>query len=180
MFEKTKDSRSPLYILLPFGLLLVLVLLLSGCGGQTTTPDNPSVPVDNSTNTGGATVEQPAPTDAEAPTEEIADPEPTAETGEAAPVETGVSFSADVFPILQSRCINCHGGDRIEAELVMRSYEDLMAGGESGLVITVGDSANSLLVQLVSELKMPKRGPKLTPIQIQTITDWVDQGALNN
>jgi len=37
-----------------------------------------------------------------------------------------------------------------------------------------------LLVELVTTQKMPKRGPKLTPPQIQIITDWVNQGALNN
>jgi hypothetical protein len=28
--------------------------------------------------------------------------------------------------------------------------------------------------------KMPKRGPKLTAEQIQTISDWINAGALNN
>lgn len=62
----------------------------------------------------------------------------------------------------------------------MLTYDDLMAGGKDGQVVLPGDAANSLLVQLITELKMPKRGPKLTPVQIQAITDWVNQGALNN
>ena len=56
----------------------------------------------------------------------------------------------------------------------------LMAGSENGAVIVPGDAANSLLVELVATQEMPKRGPKLTPPQVQIITDWVNQGALDN
>jgi len=93
---------------------------------------------------------------------------------------TGVSFSHDVLPILQSRCVNCHGGDRVEKGLTLKTYTDLMAGSQNGPVVTAGDSLNSLLVGLIANQKMPKRGPKLTPPQVQLITDWVNQGALNN
>ena len=55
-----------------------------------------------------------------------------------------------------------------------------MAGSKNGPVIAAGDADNSLLVELVSTQKMPKRGPKLTPDQVQVIIDWVNQGALNN
>jgi hypothetical protein len=182
MYDKKQDSRSPLNILLPLGVLVVVMIVLSACGGQANTADNPATPVENGSNDADTSEEQPAPTDAAsepAPTEEMVEPEPTEEmTDESS--GTSVSFSADVFPILDSRCINCHGGDRIEGELIMRSYDDLMAGGESGQVIVPGDAANSILVKLVTDKKMPKRGPKLTPIQVQTITDWVNQGAQNN
>jgi hypothetical protein len=55
-----------------------------------------------------------------------------------------------------------------------------MAGSDNGPVIAPGDAANSLLVEMVATQKMPKRGPKLTPPQVQLITDWVNQGALDN
>jgi hypothetical protein len=168
MYDKKQDSRSPLNILLPLGVLVVVMIVLSACGGQANTADNPATPVENGSNDADTSEEQPAPTDA------ASEPAPDESSG------TSVSFSADVFPILDSRCINCHGGDRIEGELIMRSYDDLMAGGESGQVIVPGDAANSILVKLVTDKKMPKRGPKLTPIQVQTITDWVNQGAQNN
>jgi len=42
------------------------------------------------------------------------------------PVAQGVtvSFTNDVLPILQSRCVNCHGGDRTEEGLVLKTYAD--------------------------------------------------------
>jgi hypothetical protein len=91
-----------------------------------------------------------------------------------------VSFANDVMPIIESRCINCHGGQRVEKGLKLGSYADVMAGSENGPVVVPGDSTNSQLVELIVNQKMPKRGPKLTPPQIQTITEWVDAGAPNN
>ena len=91
-----------------------------------------------------------------------------------------VSFSNDVFPILQSRCINCHGGNRTEEGLSLKTYAEIMKGSQNGLVISAGDANNSLLAELISDQKMPKRGPKLTPPQIQLIIDWINQGALDN
>ena len=55
-----------------------------------------------------------------------------------------------------------------------------MAGSENGQVVTPGNAADSKLVDLIVSQKMPKRGPKLTPPQVQLITDWVNQGALDN
>ena len=62
----------------------------------------------------------------------------------------------------------------------MRSYDEILAGSDNGPVIVPGDVTNSLLVEMVTTLKMPKKGPKLTPPQIQIITEWVAAGAPNN
>jgi len=55
-----------------------------------------------------------------------------------------------------------------------------MAGSENGAVVIPGDADNSLLAEQVVSQEMPKRGPKLTPPQVQTILDWINQGALDN
>lgn len=94
--------------------------------------------------------------------------------------ETRISFSDDVQPILESRCANCHFGEFTSAELHMDTYESLMEGSENGPVIVAGSAKKSLLVQKISTGEMPKRGPKLTPAQVQIIMDWIDQGAQDN
>jgi uncharacterized membrane protein len=91
-----------------------------------------------------------------------------------------VSFSKDIQPIFESRCIKCHGGLKTEEGLDLTTYEMLMAGSENGSMLSAGDSGNSPLVQLSVEGKMPKRGPKLTPSEIQLLIDWIDTGAPNN
>ena len=62
----------------------------------------------------------------------------------------------------------------------MNTYETLLAGSQNGPVIVPGDANDSLLIEKVVEGDMPKRGPKLTPLQIQTLKDWINAGALNN
>ncbi|MFZ5884648.1 MAG: c-type cytochrome domain-containing protein [Chloroflexota bacterium] len=159
-------------------LIFTLILgLLTACTAQPT-----EVPASPST-------EEPAPatqastnppTDTAIPPAES--PLPTQEpiaTAEAAASAT-VSFANDILPIIKSRCVNCHGGERVEEGLLLRSYSELMAGSDNGPVIIPGDAENSLLVELVVSQKMPKRGPKLTPPQVQLIVDWVNQGALDN
>ena len=99
---------------------------------------------------------------------------------EAAPTNANVSYAKDVRPILESRCRKCHMGKHVSEGLDMNTYETFLAGSQNGPVIVPGDANDSLLIQKVTEGKMPKRGPKLTPAQIQIITDWINAGALNN
>ena len=94
--------------------------------------------------------------------------------------QTAVSYLSDVQPILESRCGNCHYGEFTSAELHMDTYVNLMTGSENGPVIVAGNANKSLLVKKISTGAMPKRGPKLTPAQIQLITDWINAGAPNN
>lgn len=163
-------------------LSLVTGILLAGCGTQAAA--EPTATQAPPTKTAPAPTETTAPTPTEVPTNTPTDvpTEPPTEAPTEAPAAdiATVSFSNDVMPIIQSRCVNCHGGQRIEEGLLMRSYDEILAGSDNGPVIVPGDTANSLLVQMVTSLKMPKKGPKLTPPQIQAITEWVAAGAPNN
>jgi uncharacterized membrane protein len=103
-----------------------------------------------------------------------------ATTNTQAVVNPSVSFAKDVLPILESRCLSCHGGQQTQRGLSVASYNTIMAGSQSGPVVIPSNSPNSLLVQLIQSGQMPKRGPSLTPTQIQTIADWINVGAPNN
>jgi hypothetical protein len=91
-----------------------------------------------------------------------------------------VSYVNDVQPIFEMRCDNCHMGDYPSEGLGMDSYETLMAGSQNGPVVIPGNAGDSLLIEKVAEGEMPKRGPKLTSAQIQTLIDWINAGALDN
>ena len=160
-------------VLLAF--LLLGALLVTACGVQAT--ETPASPL---TEESAPAVEEPAeiPTDTAIPPTEPPTEEPTVQP--AAP-SGGISFANDIQPLLQNRCVNCHGGNRgTEEGLDMTSYANLIAGSDNGPVIIAGNADGSLLVQLVVEQEMPKRGAKLTPSQVQLIIDWVNQGALDN
>ncbi len=164
------------------GLILILFIgVLSACASQPVKiPASPTqeivVPATDTP------TPPPPPTNTAIPTATLQPTEiPTEEpTPEMVPEFTGVSFANDVFPILKSHCLDCHGGDKLEEGLSLKTYDDLMAGSDNGMVVIAGDADNSLLVELISTQKMPKQGPKLIPDQIRMIIDWVNEGALNN
>jgi uncharacterized membrane protein len=148
--------------------LSVLVGVLSACA-STGTRTPASQPASGS----AATTEAPATSPAAATEGSTAATQAPASGAE-------VSFATSVLPLLQSRCVNCHGGERTSKGLSLNSYDAVMAGSENGPVVTAGDAANSPLAQMVANGKMPKRGPKLTPAEVALITDWINQGAKNN
>jgi mono/diheme cytochrome c family protein len=94
--------------------------------------------------------------------------------------DKAVSYSRDVRPILDSRCLQCHSERIANRGLNMESYESLMAGSQNGPVILPGNPRGSLLVKKLVGGEMPKRGPRLTPDQIRLIDDWIAAGAPNN
>ncbi|HSM72976.1 MAG TPA: c-type cytochrome domain-containing protein [Anaerolineales bacterium] len=158
-----------------FIVIIIMAVLISACGSQptevpTSTPTEiPATATEIPTNT-------PSPTDTPLPTETAV---PPTETPPAEPAL--VSFNTQVKPILSSRCFACHGGSRgTEEGLEFSSHQSLMAGSDNGPVIVPGNADESLLVELIVNNEMPKRGPKLTPLQVQLIIDWINQGALDN
>src|SRR5215213_6953257 len=158
-------------------LFVLIVGLLTSC--STESMETPaSAPTDIVVPATEAPTDLPLATDTAAPTEAPAATE--APVTQPAAGGATVSFANDVLPIIESRCIGCHSGDRTEEGLVLKTHADIMAGSDNGPVVVPGDAANSLLVEMVTTQKMPKRGPKLTPPQVQLITDWVNQGALDN
>jgi cytochrome c5 len=153
--------------------ILVVNLVMTACG--------PSASVATVTPAPTEVVIEPTVTPTDAPTEQ-AIIEPTATTAAATepPAAAAVSFANDILPILESRCLNCHGGRETKEGLSLASFSALMAGSDNGPVVVPGDADNSLLAQQLLNGKMPKRGPKLTPDQVQLIVDWINAGALNN
>jgi uncharacterized membrane protein len=97
-----------------------------------------------------------------------------------APVGANVSFAKDILPLTQRLCFNCHGGQQTSRALNLKSYDSFMSGSQNGPILSVGDAANSLVVKLVASGIMPQGGTKLTPAEVQLLTDWINAGAKNN
>src|SRR5262249_48892187 len=70
-----------------------------------------------------------------------------------------VDFDRDIRPILESTCFRCHGPERPKSHFRLDNRESALKGGENGLDIAVGDSAQSPLVyyiaRLVPDFEMP-------------------------
>jgi hypothetical protein len=99
------------------------------------------------------------------------------------PASRPIDFGRDVEPIFANHCYSCHGAKKQESALRLDQKAGAMRGGETfgTNAIVVGKSAESVLVQAVShvhpELKMPKKGDRLTPAQVGVLRAWIDQGA---
>lgn len=91
-----------------------------------------------------------------------------------------VSFSAEVLPILEQYCWECHSEQNTELGLRLDSYEGVMAGSDYGTVIEPGDPDGSLLIDMVESGDMPEEGDPVPPELLEIIKTWIAEGAENN
>lgn len=115
----------------------------------------------------------------------------------APPTGETVSFAADIQPIFNAHCTDCHraGGLADISGIALRlvegvSYDllvDQPSSQRSDLTLVVpGDAAASLLFLKVSSntppvgATMPLNRARLSSTDLGLIRDWIDQGALNN
>ncbi|MEQ8768377.1 MAG: c-type cytochrome domain-containing protein [Planctomycetota bacterium] len=120
---------------------------------------------------------KPAP-EMKAPAKEEMKPAP--KTAAAPKKEPGLNFEDHVLTIFEEHCVGCHNPDDLAGSLDLTSFASLKEGGGSGAVITAGDPDGSRLYRLVAHLDTPTMPPeqgKITDAKVQTIRDWLAQGA---
>jgi len=88
----------------------------------------------------------------------------------------GEDFDSVVAPVLAEHCLECHGQTDPEGALDLTRIESTMRGGNSGVVIVRGKSAESLLWQRIVDDEMPPKHP-LNDHDKQIIRSWIDSGA---
>jgi len=96
-----------------------------------------------------------------------------------------LTYQTDIKPILDQYCVECHkaGGQGTEKSgLLLDTYAATMRGTNFGPVVIAGQSINSTLYRLVSgkadpSLRMPHQQAPLDEATVNTIKDWIDQGA---
>ena len=88
-----------------------------------------------------------------------------------------VDFHTQVAPVLMKHCYECHGGDKAKGGFslnTLKLWKDAKAA-------VPGNAAKSLVVELIQEKDLdyampPKKKPRLSPAEIATLKDWIDQG----
>ncbi len=107
-----------------------------------------------------------------------------ASTGAAIGAESSVDFAREIRPLLNSKCVSCHGGVKRAANLSFLSRDDALAPAKSGAVaVKPGDPGHSALLSRVTssdpEERMPpaEHGPALTGIEIELLRRWIREGA---
>src|SRR5262245_54067939 len=68
-------------------------------------------------------------------------------------------FRAQVRPLLEAKCLSCHGADKKKGGLDLSRRAGALAGGDSGPALVPGKSAESLLYRRVVAKEMPPQNP---------------------
>ncbi|MEJ7588873.1 MAG: DUF1553 domain-containing protein [Ferruginibacter sp.] len=93
-----------------------------------------------------------------------------------------IDFSSQVKPIINNKCISCHGGVRAKGGFSLLFREEALAKTASGkFAIIPGEPENSELVRRINykdpEERMPYKHDPLSKEEINVLTDWIKQGA---
>lgn len=92
--------------------------------------------------------------------------------------DQGVSFETRIQPILQAKCIRCHGQTKQSAGLSLASPAAIFRGGESGTAVSPGKPDESPLFEMVNDGHMPPKGnDPLTSAEKESIRQWIADGA---
>ena len=100
----------------------------------------------------------------------------------AAGLSAAVDFDREIRPLLQDRCVECHGPKKNKADLRLDAKTHALKGGESGPAFVAGDPAKSLLFDRITtkdeDKKMPPKGEPLTSAQTEKVRQWIAEGAV--
>jgi cytochrome c len=94
-------------------------------------------------------------------------------------------YTEKVRPILVENCGKCHLDVNHKGGLSLQTKESTLKGGRDGVVIVLGDPANSMLVKLIRHegpaddpKPMPPKAPKISDADIAVIEQWIKEGAI--
>ena len=93
-------------------------------------------------------------------------------------------FAADIKPVLETTCLQCHGPDKDKGKLRLHEKAAFMHGGDTGAAVVAGKPDESLLLKRVQlpedddDAMPPKgKGPRLTAAQVTALREWIAAGA---
>ena len=94
-----------------------------------------------------------------------------------------VDFVRDVQPIFEKHCYACHGSSKQRSGLRLDVKSAALKGGDGyGASIVAGDASGSPLIELITSAdsgsRMPPEAEPLDAKEIQTLTEWIEQGAV--
>jgi mono/diheme cytochrome c family protein len=98
------------------------------------------------------------------------------------PASHAFDFDKQIRPLLEQNCVECHGPDKQKGKFRLDARDFLLKGGENGVDVVPGKSAESVLIHAVARLDddtamPPKKAKALTPAQVGLLRAWIDAGA---
>ena len=91
-------------------------------------------------------------------------------------------FDGQIRPLLQKRCVECHGAKKQKGELRLDAKLFAFKGGHDGPAILPGKAADSLLLKRITsrdeDTRMPPEGEPLSETEVAALKAWIEAGAL--
>jgi hypothetical protein len=87
------------------------------------------------------------------------------------------TFEVDVLPVLNTHCLQCHGGVHQKSGLDLRTLSAALKGGQSGAIIVPGKPDESLIWKKLAKDAMPKTDNKVSEANKKLIREWIAAGA---
>jgi WD40 repeat protein len=106
--------------------------------------------------------------------------DPSAGVGQARVQASAPTYTDQVEPTFQNKCLGCHNNAAKMGGLVLETYDSLRKGGAHGPAVVPGKSSESRLVLMLEgkiKPQMPFGGEPLAPAVIANIKAWIDAGA---
>ncbi len=92
-----------------------------------------------------------------------------------------VHFLDDVAPLIDSKCLGCHGATNPRAGLRLDTLAGWRRGGRSGPLLRQGNAGRSTIIARLTapagQGRMPQRGEPLSREEIALVGNWINQGA---
>lgn len=96
------------------------------------------------------------------------------------PFKGEITYAKDIHPIFEASCGKCHLNGKAKGDFQMDTRDLILRGGESGPGAIAGDSAKSLMIELVAGIDpeniMPNKGRRLTNVEVAKLRAWIDRG----
>ncbi len=93
--------------------------------------------------------------------------------------DSTIFWKNEIKPLLVENCWDCHGADKVRAELILTTREGILEGGEVGPAVDLENPSSSLLLQMVSykdeDHQMPPIG-QLPQKKIDALRRWIEMG----
>jgi mono/diheme cytochrome c family protein len=88
-------------------------------------------------------------------------------------------FLERIAPVLERRCVHCHGGRAPKGNLSLTTSAGALKGGDGGPAVVPGKPDESLLVEMISGDKpaMPQKQKPLSKDEVAAIRGWIETGA---
>jgi mono/diheme cytochrome c family protein len=101
---------------------------------------------------------------------------------DAAAARARALYRERIEPLLQVKCLGCHGdGEELDGDLDLRTRDAMLRGGKSGPALVPGNASASLIFQAVrradERMMPPKERPRLTAEEVAALRTWIDAGA---